>query len=832
MTTPTLPDASAPYRLDGLLIQFDPTSTAAEQSRALEVISGRFEGLLSDDGAGQTVSVGLGQGMTVERAMELLSHLPGVKFAEPDYILTTDSVSNDTAVASGATWGLYGDAGSPTSAYGSQATEAWAAGYTGTTKTAVGVIDTGVDYTHPDLYLNIWLNQREIPTALKASLKDVDSDGLITFRDLNNSVNSAYVADKNANGRIDAGDLLNDVRWENGIDEDANGYKDDLIGWDWKDNDNDPMDTAGHGTHVAGTIGAVGGNAAGVAGVNWSTQIVALRFMDATSGLTSAAAQAVDYFTKASQAGTGVDFAATNNSWGGGQFQQIMLDAIVRGAKQNILFVAAAGNGGSDSIGDNTDSTAYYPASYNTAAAAGYDAVIAVGSMSKSGTLSTFSNYGSKSVDLVAPGESIYSTYLGGGYQYMQGTSMATPHVAGAIALYSAYHSSATAAQIRTALLGSTVAMSSLTGKVATGGRLDIADFLGADAAPAPTPPPPTSSGGVTITGTAGADNISTLVTVSGQPVATVYGDTISGLGGNDTLNGGGGADSLAGGLGDDTYVVDNAGDLVVEASGSGNDLVQSSLSFTLAANVERLTLTGSAAINGAGNDLGNIITGNAAANSLSGGAGDDYLIGGYGNDTLVGGDGNDRLQGDAGADVMQGGAGNDTYYVENTGDVVTEAAGAGRDLVYTAVSHTLSANVEDLSLWGGSSINGTGNDLGNSLVGNSGANRLTGLGGNDTISAGAGNDTVVGGVGVDDLTGGAGYDCFIFAKGEANGDTIRDFALGDIIQLTGYSAGSSVIKVAGSLTDWVITDAASGLKETLHLMNGYALKSGDFLFG
>src|SRR4030095_14544752 len=145
--------------------------------------------------------------------------------------------------------------------------------------------------------------------------------------------------------------------------------------------------------------------------------------------------------------------------------------------------------------------------------------------------------------------------------------------------------------------------------------------------------------------------------------------------------------------------------------------------------------------------------------------------------DPLVGGEGADRLQGDAGADVMQGGAGDDTYYVENAGDVVTEAAGAGHDLVYTAVSYTLSANVEDLSLWGGASINGTGNDLANEILGNAGANRLTGLGGADTLSGGGGNDTLVGGTGMDDLTGGAGNDRFIFAKGEVNGDTIHDFA-------------------------------------------------------
>jgi len=733
---------AAAYLPDQILIQFDASSPAALHSQALEAIGGRLQTIINGDD-GDLAQVTLGQGMTVEKALAILSHLPGVKFAEPDYVLTTQAVSNDTSVAAGSTWGLYGDTGTPTNAYGSQATEAWAAGYTGSAKVAVGVIDTGIDYTHPDLYLNIWLNPGEIPTAIRSALSDTDADGMITFRDLNNSANASFVSDVNGNGRIDAGDLLNDVRWENGIDENANGYKDDLIGWDWKNNDNDPMDDAGHGTHVSGTIGAMGGNGVGVAGVNWSVQLVALKFMDASSGSTSAAIQAVDYYTNAAKASPNMTFAATNNSWGGGAFSQSLLDAITRGAKQDIMFVAAAGNGGSDSIGDNLDVTPYYPAAYNTTASAGYDAVIAVAATNGTGALAGFSNYGANSVDLAAPGVSIYSTYKGGGYASMTGTSMATPHVAGAIALYAAAHPDATAAQIRAALLGSTIDTASVLDKVWTDGRLNIADFMSTEVSlPAPPPPPPAPTTGVVIVGTAGADSISPSVTVAGQALPTSYGDTISGLGGNDTLNGGLGADSMAGGAGDDTYVVDTTGDGVVEVAGEGNDLVQSGVTYTLGANVERLTLTGSSSINGTGNDLGNIITGNSGANFIFGAAGDD------------------RLDGSGGADNLTGGLGS------------------------------------------------------------------------DTVIGGAGNDTVNGGAGVDLLSGSAGRDVFVLQRGEAAGDTIQDFAKGDKIHLLGFSAGSTVTRLAGTSTDWIVTDGATQTTELLHLSNGYSLKTADFLFG
>jgi Ca2+-binding RTX toxin-like protein len=237
----------------------------------------------------------------------------------------------------------------------------------------------------------------------------------------------------------------------------------------------------------------------------------------------------------------------------------------------------------------------------------------------------------------------------------------------------------------------------------------------------------------------------------------------LRGRGGNDVLIGGLGADTMQGDEGNDVYNVDNAGDVVIEASGNGFDTVQTTVSYTLSANVERLLLTGGPAIDGTGNDQNNDIVGNEAANVLSG-------LGG--NDTLSGGAGDDTLNGGLGADTMDGGSGNDSYTVDNAGDAVIEASGGGFDTVRSSVSYTLDANVERLLLTGGPAIDGTGNDLNNVITGNNSANVLSGLDGNDALS---------GRGGIDFLTGGAGDDTFTFntALGEGNVDTITDFEAG-----------------------------------------------------
>lgn len=274
--------------------------------------------------------------------------------------------------------------------------------------------------------------------------------------------------------------------------------------------------------------------------------------------------------------------------------------------------------------------------------------------------------------------------------------------------------------------------------------------------------------------------------------------DTLIGGDGDDTLDGGTGTDALSGGVGNDIYVVDNAGDSVTENSNAGTDTVQSAVTYTLGANLERLTLTGIAAINGTGNTLANVLTGNSANNILSGGSGNDTLSGGAGNDTLDGGTGNDSLS---------GGAGDDTYIANATGDSVTENANEGIDTVQSAVTYTLGAEVERLILTGSSALSGTGNALDNILTGNSANNTLTGGAGNDTLNGGAGADTLRGGTGNDiyvvDNTGDS-----VTENANAGTDTVqstRTYTLGSNLENLTLT-GTTAINGTGNTLDNILT--------------------------
>lgn len=278
------------------------------------------------------------------------------------------------------------------------------------------------------------------------------------------------------------------------------------------------------------------------------------------------------------------------------------------------------------------------------------------------------------------------------------------------------------------------------------------------------------------VSGTEGDDTI-TGDNLANNIVAEGGNDVLYGLGNSDILNGGTGSDSMYGGTGNDRYVVDDTADAVTELADEGIDSVESSVSYSLTDNVENLTLTGSAAIDGAGNDLNNSIIGNSWRNQLIGGAGNDTLSGGTGSDTLI------------------GGTGNDTYVIEDYDEVIMEYADEGRDLVHSSISLSLADNVEDLVLTSQCSANGTGNSLDNYLSGNSAENTLTGLQGNDTLDGGAGNDL---------LDGGEGNDTYYWDWGYGS-DTVTDQGGSDTVN-TGTLYASDVEFVLSKSVNYGIT--------------------------
>ena len=347
----------------------------------------------------------------VQAAIDELNNNPDVEYVEPNYVVTVDKVPNDPNFAQ--LYGLdnTGQNGGKADA-DIDAPEAWDI-QTGDGKAVVAVIDTGIDYNHEDLAQNVWHNSKEIPN--------------------------------------------------NGIDDDNNGFVDDYTGWNFVSHNNNPLDDNGHGTHVSGTIGAVGNNGIGVTGVDWNVKIMPLKAFDSSgSAYISDIISAIQYATI-------MHVDIMSNSWSGASGNdQALKDAIGAANNAGILFVAAASNYGQDN-----DINPAYPASYN------FTNIISVAATDRYDNLAYFSNYGANSVDLGAPGVYILSTYPVSicncsGYVHLDGTSMATPHVSGAAALIKSQYPELSHLQIKDKILNSVDRIPSLEAKTFTGGRLNV----------------------------------------------------------------------------------------------------------------------------------------------------------------------------------------------------------------------------------------------------------------------------------------------------------------------------------------------------------------------
>lgn len=375
--------------------------------------------------------------LTLDPFRSLASHLsvlssnPAIEYAEPNYVYELADTADDPKFVSNELWGMYGNNSSPSSSHGINAAAAWANGYTGSKAVYVAVIDSGIDVSHQDLVANVWVNTEEV-----------------------------------------AG---------NGIDDDSNGFIDDVNGFDFLNNDGSVFDAGEHphGTHVAGTIAAVGGNSIGVTGVTWNTNLISAKIVNSAGQASIAnAIRGIDYITNL-RAKKGLDIIASNNSWGGEAYSRALEEAIKRGGDVGIIFVAAAGNDGKD-----VTNSASYPAGYDcTTTHRLFDCVVSVASITKTGELSGFSNFSSTRVDIAAPGSEILSTLPGNQYGILSGTSMAAPHVTGALALCVSSYRGVSAELAIQKLKATAAGTPSLLGKVATGGRLDASSLVSSCAA-------------------------------------------------------------------------------------------------------------------------------------------------------------------------------------------------------------------------------------------------------------------------------------------------------------------------------------------------------------
>lgn len=427
-----------PHDATSILVRFKPVTLQNRRAAVRAQINGtRLRAYSSISGLEH---IRLGAGADVAQVLEVLRRLPFVAYAHPNHVIYLNQQPPNDAFFSeqwalnntgqGSSWGVWSP-GTPDADI--DWPEAWANAVAG--GSVVAILDTGIDYRHSDLAPNVWQNNAEV------------------------------------NGIP-------------GVDDDGNGYIDDNRGWDFVNNDNDPLDGHGHGTHVAGTVAAVVNNSNGVTGVMWSGQVMALKVLDDQGfGLLSDAIEALEYATA-----HGV--RVSNSSWGysvvgPGELadHQALYDAIEAAAAADHLFVAAAGN---DTV--DTDSTPHYPSAFDL------DNIVAVAATDNNDQLAGFSNWGAISVDLAAPGQDVFSTYkLFAGsiddYAWISGTSMATPHVSGVAGLVAGLPQCATYQQVRDQILNNAQPIGALSGVTVTGGLLNInATMDGNECAPAIPP--------------------------------------------------------------------------------------------------------------------------------------------------------------------------------------------------------------------------------------------------------------------------------------------------------------------------------------------------------
>ena len=413
---------------DSIIVKYKKNASPEMRKQARSLVRAKISDLNSDEVDDNFTSLFSGRlakfkvsGMSAKEAIERLKSHQAIEYVEPDYRVSIAATPNDPRFED--LWGLNNEGQTGGTADADiDAPEAWSIS-TGSRDVVVGVIDTGVDYSHPDLAANAWVNSGEI-----------------------------------------AGD---------GIDNDGNGYIDDVHGINAITDAGDPMDDEGHGTHVSGTIGASGNNGVGIVGVNHDVSIAGCKFLAADgTGSTSGAIKCIDYMVGLKN--SGVNLRVLNNSWGGGGYSQALADAITASEEADILFVAAAGN---DAV-DN-DVNPHYPSNYEN------DNVLSIASTDSRDNMSGFSQWGLTSVDMGAPGSAILSTIPGGGYASYSGTSMATPHVAGAAALVLSVNPDLTTLELKELLMSSGDANAALNGKTVAGTRLNVNQAL-IDADPTP----------------------------------------------------------------------------------------------------------------------------------------------------------------------------------------------------------------------------------------------------------------------------------------------------------------------------------------------------------